>query len=75
MVPSALLSWSSIRDYCWLKPTQLELRIHSTILRAISYVRVQVRAADHDQLQAILQDWLMEKPAEGDGNDYSDLEQ
>ena len=29
------------------------------------YVRVQVRAEDHDPLQAVLQDWLMEKPNEG----------
>lgn len=62
VVPSALLSWSAIKDYCWLKPTTLELRLHATILPSVAYVRAEVAAEDHERVQAILQNWLSEAP-------------
>jgi len=60
VAPAALLPWSSIEKYSWHTPTQLELRMHSPILGVPIYQRVSVHAEDHDEVQAILQNWLIE---------------
>ena len=52
VVPSALLSWSSIQDYRWLK-TDATRTAHTFANPA---PMLYVRAEDHDPLQAVLQD-------------------
>jgi hypothetical protein len=42
----------------------LELRMHSPILGVPIYQRVSIRPEDHDEVQAILQNWILEADAE-----------
>ncbi len=60
VAPAALLPWSSIERYSWHTNTQLELRMHSPVLGVPIYQRVTVHPEDHDAVQAILENWLLQ---------------